>query len=104
MSVWMGNALPAQEPDPPQQLHNIGDRVRHVLQRPKFTKGGLEWSRQIYTIVDKRGDRYVIAPGANADPSLIPIGLMSSKGLKGRMVMNRRSKWKSRPRTQKGAN
>ena len=64
----MGNAEPAQQPDPPQALFNIGDRVRHILLRPKFTKGGAEWSKQVYVVVPKTGDRYAIAPGANAEP------------------------------------
>lgn len=67
MSVWMGNAEPAQQPDPPQALFNIGERVRHILLRPKFTKGGAEWSKQVYVIVQKTRDRYAIAPGANAE-------------------------------------
>ena len=65
--VWGGKSVPADiEADPKQKPFAIGDRVRHVKQRRFFGKGGAEWSKEIYVVSGRIGNRYSIATSLDA--------------------------------------
>ena len=66
--VWGGKSVPADiETDPKQKPFAIGDRVRHVKQRRFFGKGGAEWSKEIYVVSGRLGNRYSIATSLDAE-------------------------------------
>ena len=47
-----------------ETIYNIGDKVRHLLNRDVFQKKSLsKWSKTIYTIIDKTEHSYKLNNG-----------------------------------------
>ena len=50
------------------QSFSVGDRVRRLLKKNKFSKGGKQWSRTIYTVSGREGFKLVLNDGSKYSP------------------------------------
>ena len=46
-----------------EKIFNIGDKVRHIINKNVFEKGHAHWSKTIYTITDKLVHSYILNNG-----------------------------------------
>ena len=46
-----------------EKMFNIGDKVRHIINKKVFEKGHAHWSKTIYTITDKLVHSYILNNG-----------------------------------------
>ena len=46
-----------------EKSFNIGDKVRHIINKKVFEKGNAHWSKTIYTITDKLVHSYILNNG-----------------------------------------
>jgi hypothetical protein len=64
LSVFNGEKIPVVVPvqEEPKSLFEIGDKVRTIVNTKKFDKRSFvqRWSEKIYTIVEKKGNRFVL--------------------------------------------